>query len=119
MKQIIDPHQTVMLVIGNQSVDKKVKYRPLNYVYATEVDDGLLLANLLTSEVVLLNNYEKILYKLGEYCNLDACIIKNWFIVPPISTSSFIRISNYIMNPCATFIRNLSIRIISTNQFTI
>ncbi len=82
MKQIIKPHQTVMVVIGNQSVDKNLKYRLLKYVYSTEVDDGLLLANQLTSEVVFLNNYEKILYKLGEYGGLDDYLIKNWFVVP-------------------------------------
>lgn len=82
MKQIIKPHQTVMLVLGNQNIDKNSKYRPLKYVYSTEIDDGLLISNQLTSEIVFLNHYEKILYKLGEYHLLEEDLIKNWFIVP-------------------------------------
>lgn len=83
MKQIYEPHGATICLLGAQSVSD-AKYRPLTYIYECNVDEGLLIYNILTRELLLLNKDEIKLW--NENIDVDNKItqelIKKWFFVP-------------------------------------
>lgn len=82
MIQVNKPIDIIIKAAGKQVV--RTQYlRPLIYTQSIEVDDGLLIYNLLTREMVLLNNNELISYNSADYTNkLLTYLVENWFIVP-------------------------------------
>ena len=83
MKQIYEPHGATICLLGPQKVSERI-YRPLTYIFKCIVEDGMLVYNVLTRELLLLNK-EEIDY-LDKTDNIDNQItrdlINKWFLVP-------------------------------------
>lgn len=69
--------------LGEQNIDFSKKYRPINYSMRVKTDDGLLLYNNLTSELVLLTEDDQTAVdELDLSSNVLKTLIKKWFYVP-------------------------------------
>lgn len=82
MKQIVTPTNVALKILGNQGYNPSLKYRPILFHHSVEIDDGLLIINFLTSELLFLDNFEKYLFQTGKYNELSRDLIANWFLVP-------------------------------------
>ena len=75
MKGIISPIQSVADICGKQRIRQDVEYRPSRFCIEIACDDGALLYNTLTGELVLCEKQE----------NPGRCrdeLIKKWFLIP-------------------------------------
>lgn len=81
ISKILDPVKNIM---GRQTLKQDVQYRMLTYCKLLEIDDGALLYNLLTKEMLLLNDEEKEGVQNFADCpkELSEYLISNWFFVP-------------------------------------
>lgn len=75
MKQVLAANKTIMSIIGNAKLSKS-GYRFINYAVAEPIEDGILLYNTLTCELLLLTQ--------EEYDNAlqDPILRQKWFVVP-------------------------------------
>ena len=80
---IEDGSSIIKTVIGDQKI-KSTEYRPMNYILEVEVDDKLLLQNVITGQLVLLENDEKIFFRQppGMPIKETEQLISSYFLVP-------------------------------------
>ncbi len=75
------PIETIIKMLGKQEI-KNDEYRTLTYVQTLSCDDGLLIYNLLTRELILLKDAERIAFEAFDISNPTIkYMIENWFIV--------------------------------------
>lgn len=83
LKVIVRKNPVFEATVGIQ-LKEKVKYRFLRYLLFERVDEGVLILNLLSRELLFLSNNE--IVTLNEInmldCNLETYLIENWFLVP-------------------------------------
>ncbi len=83
MKFVYEPLGATLNLIGEQKISNNI-YRPFQYVYDYVIDDGHLLYNVLTRELLLLSEDE--IKKFHDEIDLNDKIckylIKHWFLVP-------------------------------------
>ncbi len=82
MIQVSEPVDSIIKAIGRQKI-KSENYRRLLYTQTAEVKEGLLLYNLMTREMVLLQNEEIDAFKHIDISNKTVIyLIENYFFVP-------------------------------------
>ena len=83
MKTIVNPNRTVKNLIGNQK-PKDVEYRLLKYTLEVEVEEGVLLDNVVTGQIVLLSEKERNILDLlpRRYDETIESLISAYFLVP-------------------------------------
>ena len=59
MERIIESGKMTVKYLGKQSVKHEKKYRPFKYIKTVSLSDGLLIYNVMTSELLHLGNEEK------------------------------------------------------------
>lgn len=83
MKEICKPLSMILKVLGKQKINNSVDYRKLTYVMCFQCDDGFLIYNLMTRQLVLLSDSEYADLKLNDTSNpLTNFLIAHWFLVP-------------------------------------
>ncbi len=89
MKIIVEQPSLVQKLFPKQTRQHGSKYRKFTYVISEEVDGGLLLYNVMTSELILLEDFNEIntFNELKNNISLQEeilinTLISNWFIVP-------------------------------------
>lgn len=83
MVNFIKAIDRVYRVIGWQEVFSLRKYKPSKYCIEEKTNDGVLLYNVLTRELLLLNNNEyRSVYVECEKNKLYDYMIKHWFLIP-------------------------------------
>ena len=82
MRTIVEPRKNVML-LWHQSKPDQGRYRLMKYLLEVEVEDGLLIYNVVTSEMVLLDSGEAETIKNlpSDYCPAMDPLIAGHFIV--------------------------------------
>ena len=83
MKTIVEGNERIIKLLGKQS-RKKIEYRVMKYTVSSEYNSGLLLYNVLTGKLVLLNEDESKSYKSLPSTETDFLneLIENYFVVP-------------------------------------
>ena len=82
MKTIIEGQTNIIKLLGLQNM-QDTEYRRMKYLLLRKCDDGLLLHNVITGELVLLNEEEESIFNaLPSKCNamMDE-LIKKYFLV--------------------------------------
>ena len=81
---IVEQAITVGQILGQQSLKKDVKYRPIKYLNTVFYDGGVIVNNLLTSEMVFLNcNEADMLNSQADYENPTfEALVNKWFLIP-------------------------------------
>lgn len=84
MKNIYEAHGATLLLLGEQKISNDTKYRPLTFLRTIDVNDGKLVYNFMTGELILLSYFE---YDEFQNCSsvdskLVRLLIRKWFIVP-------------------------------------
>lgn len=71
-------------MIGSQKVSENVKYRPFFYMKKLSVEEGSLLLNLLTHEMIFLNKIELLSFTNDIEIDSDLTreLVAKWFLVP-------------------------------------
>ena len=85
MTQIKGADKTISSILGKQSVNESVRYRFLYFCLITEVENGLLIYNNLTKELLLISEKEyNILIENNFSVDGEMVIelIEKWFLVP-------------------------------------
>jgi len=83
MKTLFEPKTLVEKILGSQKINSSIQYRQLYYLKSVEVNDGLLLMNLLTYELIYLTESEAELLNLMNLNNeVIIKLIEKWFLVP-------------------------------------
>lgn len=84
MKIIVNQSELMIKLIGEQKIDTTQIYRPFFYVKSLKINDGTLLYNLMTGDVLLLNDEEISAFALekASFNSIKQELIKRWFIVP-------------------------------------
>ena len=83
MKIIRNAKATEIGCLGKQIVDTNKEYRTISYSMRVECDDGLLLYNNLTDELVLLNSEEQAVLENQDITSpVFNTLIEKWFFVP-------------------------------------
>lgn len=82
MEQIIKQSDFIISILGEQEYNSELEYRLMHYILSVEVENGVLLRNQLTYEMILLNNteYNSLLDSKGN--ELFISLVKKWFLVP-------------------------------------
>lgn len=83
MKTIKEPRKNIEL-LWRRPLPTPAMYRPMKYLLTAQVDDGLLLYNVVTSEMILLDEREQSLFERppAEYNSEMDELIARHFIVP-------------------------------------
>lgn len=84
MKRILKFSNSVFDLIGFQEYNDKKTYRQSLYIIEKETNDGMLLYNTFTHEMLLLSNEEyEDLWKDNKYgkCNRYKYLIRHWFLI--------------------------------------
>lgn len=76
MKIIHKPANLVENILGKQTINNSLKYRPLLYLIQQPVDEGMLIYNVMTKCMILLSQNEL------EHYNEIEFLKENWFFVP-------------------------------------
>ena len=82
MKTIKEPKKNIEL-LWRSPQPTQARYRPMKYLLTTQVDDGLLLYNVVTSGMILLNESERALLERlpAEYCKeMGELIARHYFV---------------------------------------
>lgn len=82
---IISPPKAIITkILGEQKKQNTVNYRPLFYIKETLTEDGILLLNLITYELIFLNLEEKDFFTKchGVSNKTVEKLIEKWFLVP-------------------------------------
>lgn len=83
MNTIIEEPQFISAVLGKQTINSKVQYRPLYFLIDVKCSDGYLVYNTLTKKLLLLNNEEyNLLTSGGTYTSKIDNLIESYFLVP-------------------------------------
>lgn len=80
MKIIHDSINAIFSILGKQIYDTAINYRTSFFSMKILIDDGMLLYNSLTGELVFLNNHEKRL--IEENSDIKNKLVNKWFLVP-------------------------------------
>lgn len=82
MKIIREPKKNIALLWGQPKPSQSV-YRPMKYLLKTEVEDGILLYNIVTSEMILLEDDERRAFDTlpTAYCSEMDGLIAHHFVV--------------------------------------
>ena len=83
MRTIVEGNKNVMKLLGKQKI-KNTMYRKLIYILQVECDDGILLHNTMTGQLILLNEMEyALITKLpASSMELSNSLIEDYFLVP-------------------------------------
>lgn len=84
MKTVIAGKDNISRLLGKQQLKENVAYRKMRYLLQSECEEGTLLHNVITGELVLLNNTERVVVN-NFSVNLDSDIIgliEKYFLVP-------------------------------------
>ena len=83
MKRIYEPVSATLTLMGEPDIIDAV-YRPFTYIYKYRVDEGYLLYNFLTRELLLLSEDEMSVFtsKIDINNKIAQILIKKWFLVP-------------------------------------
>ena len=83
MEIISKVHPLFLSILGQQSVNEDLTYRPFFYVKRFEINDDIVLINLLTIEAVVLKGKEKEAFtKLDKNNPVFNELVNKWFLVP-------------------------------------
>lgn len=107
MRTVQEPLELVQQVLGRQKRISDTNYRLLTYVVKRQVEDGVLLYNIMTKELVLLNHEE------AKHLQEQHDLIARWFLVPEkhddkklsCQLSAFAK----MLQPSADYIKNYTI----------
>lgn len=84
MTIINQPKSIIFQILGEQKLEKNKQYRPFFYIKKLYVENNLLLFNILTFEILLLNNNE--IENFNANIDLSneffSTLAKKWFLVP-------------------------------------
>lgn len=113
MKKVYEQQSIIKQIIKKQDINENIKYRKFFYVVECPVENGVLLFNTITYELVFLNDQEK---KLLDNPSLDYSIMRylaeQYFFVPEDFndkkfgiqlTNTRVNIQNIYTNPLYTF----------------
>lgn len=82
MIQIEKPIDIIFKATGKQKIDNSI-YRSFTYLQECEIEDGILLYNLVTRELLFLNSEEANDFKnINKKSTILNYLIENWFLVP-------------------------------------
>lgn len=107
MKQIYEPHGATISLMGNQKVKDNAILRPFKYLYTYNIDDGKLVYNFLTGELLLLNADE---YDDAFNANSNSKsefiqqLASKWFLVP--KDHNDVKFVNQVRNFLKTVVYN-------------
>jgi len=80
MKALINKMNYLLPILSEQSLKEETEYRFLKYIQKLSFEDGLLLYNVLTGELLFLDKQEEnLIIPNNEVYNY---LVKNWFLVP-------------------------------------
>lgn len=84
MKVLFEPDTLIIKILGEQKIKPQISYRPFFYVKSLPIEDGILLLNLLTYELVFLNSDEMYFYQTQNSTENETVkqLISKWFLVP-------------------------------------
>ncbi len=83
MKTILESINDISRILPKQTVNKTKEYRKSDYMIITEVDDGLLLYNTLTDEMILLEKDDiKFFNQPNSESEISNYLIEHYFLVP-------------------------------------
>lgn len=84
MNVLVEPKKIKINILGNQALKSNLKYRTFKYIKKIFVDNGLLLLNIMTYELLYLTNAEAKCF--DDISNLNnttvKALISKWFLVP-------------------------------------
>ena len=71
-------------ILGSQEEKANILYRPLKFLLHKSVNDGFLIYNLLTKQIILINEeeYQYIIKRQTEYSSVISDLVKAWYFVP-------------------------------------
>lgn len=84
MKIIHNAHGATFALLGEQKIVKDTTYRPLSYIYDLDTDDGKLVYNFMTGELLFLTieEYKSLHSSIDINNEVMQQLIKKWFVVP-------------------------------------
>lgn len=82
MEQIIEPNKITAEILGKQKYNNTCNYRLIKYQHSCDIDNGILIINFLTSEMIYLNEKEKAKLEKKELTDIKKQLISKWFFVP-------------------------------------
>ena len=84
MKIIHNAHGATFALLGEQKIVKDTIYRPLSYIYDLDTDDGKLVYNFMTGELLFLTieEYKSLHSSIDINNEVMQQLIKKWFVVP-------------------------------------
>lgn len=92
MLQIYKPNGATINLLGEQAYIENEVLRPLTYIYKYDVNEGKLVYNFLTGELILLSDEEYNLFinEIDPKSELAKELLKKWFIVPNAHNDSLL-----------------------------
>lgn len=84
MLSIVEQADFFGKILGEQKIDKTFKYRQIKFLLFQNIDDGVLVYNTFTKQLLLLNNeeYACLNNHSFQYNSATELLIRNWFLVP-------------------------------------
>lgn len=83
MKTIVKNAEFFNKILGEQKINKTIKYRPIKFLVFEKVDEGILAYNTFTKQLLLINEIEyDVLKNISMYNSIMIELIKKWFLVP-------------------------------------
>ena len=84
VKVILEPREDIVRLWGEQRVKIRITYRPMKYLLRCEVEEGVLLHNVVTRQLILLSNDEKMILSDLPAIATEPMkeLIENHFLVP-------------------------------------
>lgn len=96
MKQIIKPNIITRKILGDQEINESCKYRLIKYNHSCSVDNGILIINFLTFEMLYLSENETQLLYENVFNDIKRELIAKWFLVP--ENSNDLKLYNQVEN---------------------
>lgn len=83
MIQIYEPHDTTLKLLGTPAISAEKEYHESIYLLKYEIEYGLLVYNVMTREMLLLNDEEKKAFQEKKYIENEAYkqLIEKWFLI--------------------------------------
>lgn len=86
MQVIVNRLSSIHSITGRQPFSRDIEYKKIQYHITSELEDGLLVYNTLTREMVLLSKEEKDIFLYSNYLELDqklfVYLVEHWFLIP-------------------------------------
>lgn len=103
MKQILKPNNIIVDILGEQKYSNDNEYRFIMFHHVLKINEGILLFNFLTNEMIFLSNTEIKNIKSSKRDELYIKLVNNWFLVPIKNNDiklyeQYEKISNIIMS---------------------